>query len=93
MERREGIDSEILKLYKQGYTQPEIAEKKYVTQGYVSKYLSKIKKQREETEVDETISNVERKVEKFWDDFISKRKMPEYFYIIVDMFIAGIPGK
>ena len=93
VERLADIDNEILKLYKQGYTQAEIAEKKSVTQGYVSKRLSKIKKQIEETEADETISSIERKVERFWDKFISKRKMPEYFDIIVDMFIAGLPSK
>lgn len=87
------IDKEILKLYKQGYTQAEIAEKQNRTQGYVSKHLSKIIKQIKGNNADETISSVERKVEEFWDEFISKRKMPEYFDIIVDMFIAGLPSK
>lgn len=88
-----GIDEEILKLYKQGYTQKEIAEKKKVTQSYVSKHLSKAKEKIEENNADETVSTIERKVEKFWDEFISKRKMPNYFDVIVDMFMAGLPSE
>lgn len=86
-------DREILKLHKQGYTQKEIAEKQNVTQGYVSKHLSKIAKEIEEKEVDETIPSIEWKVERFWDEFVSKRKMPDYFDIMVDMFMAGLPSE
>lgn len=87
-----GIDKEILSLHKQGYTQQEIAEKLKVTQGYVSKRLIKIKDKIEDGEADGTLSSIERKVEKFWDKFIAKRKMPDYFDVMVDAFMAGLPG-
>ena len=87
-----GIDKEILSLHKQGYTQQEIAEKLKVTQGHVSKRLIKIKDKIEDGEADGTLSSIERKVEKFWDEFIAKRKMPDYFDIMVDMFMAGLPS-
>ena len=88
-----GIDKEILSLHKQGYTQQEIAEKLKVTQGYVSKRLIKIKDKIEDGEAEGTLSSIERKVEKFWDEFIAKRKMPDYFDIMVDMFMAGLPSE
>ncbi len=88
-----GIEREIFKLHGQGYTQQEIAEKLNVTQSYISKQLVKIYKKIDEKEADETLSAEERKVEKFWDEFISKGKMPDYFDIIVDMFLAGLPSE
>ena len=87
-----GIDKEILSLHKQGYTQQEITEKLKVTQGHVSKRLIKIKDKIEDGEADGTLSSIERKVEKFWDEFIAKRKMPDYFDVMVDAFMAGLPS-
>ena len=87
------VEREIFKLHGQGYTQQEIAEKLNVTQSYISKQLVKIYDKIEENTADETLLPIERKVEKFWDEFIAKRKMPDYFDIIVDMFLAGLPSE
>ncbi len=88
-----GENEKIFKLYNQGYTQQEIAKKLSVTQSYVSKHLTKIKEKMDLEDAHEMISTIERKVERFWDEFISKRKMPNYFDIIVDMFMAGLPSE
>ena len=54
---------------------------------------NKIKDKIEDGEADGTLSSIERKVEKFWDEFIAKRKMPDYFDIMVDMFMGGLPSE
>ena len=84
---------QIIILYEQGYTQAEIATQLGVTQSYISKQLKTALGEIDDAERDGDLTDIEYKVNKFWDMFIAKHKMPHGFDVIMDMFLAMLPGE
>lgn len=81
-------EQSIITLYRNGYTQAEIAEKTGVTQGYVSAAIKRINSKIE----NEFIKNAtpDEIVSYYWENFMDKGELPDYLDVETEFVIRSI---